>query len=197
MNSTANSEQQGVPVSAPFPSQPAAYSINLPPGAVYPSPPYGQVPMPPGYIPFQMPLHMPPQVPPQYPPQMPMPILERAPGCPPGLEYLTQIDQLLVHQQMELMEVMMGWETNNKYLVKNSLGQQVFFAVEENDCFSLQCCGPMRSFVINIQDNMGQTVMSLIRPLKCSACCCPCCLQEVIRRASIRLQLDWRDIEQC
>ena len=28
------------------------------------------------------------------------------PGCPPGLEYLAQIDQLLVKQQVELLE---GW----------------------------------------------------------------------------------------
>ena len=26
------------------------------------------------------------------------------PGCPPGLEYLTQVDQLLVHQAVELLE---------------------------------------------------------------------------------------------
>lgn len=29
---------------------------------------------------------------------------ETIPGCPPGLEYLTKIDQLLVHQQVELFE---------------------------------------------------------------------------------------------
>ena len=33
------------------------------------------------------------------PPQEQVPI-----GCPPGLQYLTQIDQLLVHQQIEILE---------------------------------------------------------------------------------------------
>ena len=33
-----------------------------------------------------------------------MPLPETMPGCPPGLEYLTQLDQLLVHQQVELFE---------------------------------------------------------------------------------------------
>ena len=28
------------------------------------------------------------------------------PDCPPGLEYLTKVDQLLVHQQVELLEGM-------------------------------------------------------------------------------------------
>ena len=35
-----------------------------------------------------------------------MPAPESQPGVPPGLEYLTQIDQLLVNQQIELLESM-------------------------------------------------------------------------------------------
>ena len=35
---------------------------------------------------------------------MPLPEGSAPPGCPPGLEYLTQIDQILVHQQIEIFE---------------------------------------------------------------------------------------------
>lgn len=47
------------------------------------------------------------------------------PNCPPGLEYLSTVDQLLVKQKVELLEVFTGFETNNKYIIKNSLGQNV------------------------------------------------------------------------
>lgn len=46
-------------------------------------------------------------------------------NCPPGLEYLTTIDQLLVKQKVELLEAFTGFETNNKFTIKNSLGQKV------------------------------------------------------------------------
>lgn len=49
------------------------------------------------------------------------------PNCPPGLEYLTTIDQLLVKQKVELLEAFTGFETNNKFTIKNSLGQKVRF----------------------------------------------------------------------
>ncbi|XP_053167604.1 phospholipid scramblase 1-like isoform X2 [Hemicordylus capensis] len=100
-------------------------------------------------------------------------------NCPPGLEYLSQIDQILVHQQIELLEVITGIETCNKYELKNALGQRIYFAAEENDCCTLNCCGPSRPFTMKIIDNLGQPVIELIRPLRCSSCCCPCCLQEI------------------
>ena len=37
-------------------------------------------------------------------PWMPLPEGSAPPGCPPGLEYLTQIDQILVHQLIEIFE---------------------------------------------------------------------------------------------
>ncbi|XP_005401487.1 PREDICTED: phospholipid scramblase 1 [Chinchilla lanigera] len=110
-------------------------------------------------------------------PWMPAPPLPL--NCPPGLEYLSQIDQILVHQQIELLEVLTGFETNNKYEIKNSLGQRVYFAVEDNDCCTRNCCGPTRPFTLKILDNLGQEVITMERPLRCSSCCFPCCLQEI------------------
>ncbi|KAM4772722.1 phospholipid scramblase 2-like [Rhinophrynus dorsalis] len=108
-----------------------------------------------------------------------MPTPAPNPNCPPGLEYLTQIDQLLVHQQVELLEAFTGFETNNKYEIKNSLGQRVYFAAEQNDCCNRNCCGSARSFTITIVDNTGCEIIRLLRPLRCSSCCFPCCLQKL------------------
>ncbi|KAL7876570.1 hypothetical protein AOLI_G00115330 [Acnodon oligacanthus] len=136
------------------------YTTGLPSDmhSVYPAPPYGQPSLPPGYVPPQGPAVVPPPplgyVSPQAPVMMPDP--ERPPGCPPGLEYLTQIDQLLVHQKMELIEAIFGWETNNQYIVKNTVGQQVFLAAEETDFCTRMVCGSMRSFVLHLQDNTGR-----------------------------------------
>ncbi|XP_064603932.1 phospholipid scramblase 2-like isoform X2 [Liolophura sinensis] len=95
-------------------------------------------------------------------------------GCPPGLEYLTQVDQLLVQQQVELFELFTNWETKNKYRVSNSLGQQVYFAAEESDTCMRQCCGPHRGFVMHITDNLGQEVIRVTREFKCCTGC-GCC----------------------
>ncbi|XP_063052258.1 phospholipid scramblase 1-like [Engraulis encrasicolus] len=115
-------------------------------------------------------------VPPEQQDMMPT---QRPPNCPPGLEYLNMIDQLLVQQEVELVEAIFGVETNNKYMVRNTMGQQVFYVTEENNCCNRQCLGPSRSFVLHVQDNNDQEVMTLQRPLRCSLGCFPICLQEL------------------
>lgn len=137
--------------------------------------------------------YMPPQ--PGVPggPQQPIQFMARPaaiPGVPPGLEYLSQIDQLLVHQQIEIFEMMTSWETCNRYQVKNSIGQQIYFAAEESDTCMRQCCGPSRGFVMHITDNMGQEVIRVNREFKCCAgwnCCAGmnCCAMEITVEAPV------------
>ncbi|CAH1380547.1 unnamed protein product, partial [Tenebrio molitor] len=100
-------------------------------------------------------------------------------NCPPGLEYLTQINQLLVHQKVELLEAFTGIETKNKYNIKNSLGQQVYYAEEDTDCWTRNCCGSIRPLGMKIFDNFKNEVIHLYRPLACDNCCFPCCLQRM------------------
>ncbi|XP_045150969.1 phospholipid scramblase 1 [Echinops telfairi] len=176
----------------PGPHLPAGYAPQYPPAAFqgppghagYPGPQAGYPPPPAGFYGATstgFPVHNQPvysqQGGPAGIPWMPAPAAPL--NCPPGLEYLCQIDQLLIHQQVELLEVLTGFETNNKYEIKNSLGQRVYFAVEDTDCCTRNCCGPGRPFTMKILDNMGREVMMLERPLRCSSCCCPCCLQEI------------------
>ena len=54
---------------------------------------------------------------------------------------------------------MTGFETENKYVVKNSLGQQVYYTKEVSDCATRQCCRPNRLFQMQITDNASKEVM--------------------------------------
>jgi len=95
-------------------------------------------------------------------------------GVPPGLEYLTQVDQLICKQMVELFEVVTGWECKNKYRIFNSVNQQVYFAFEESELCNRICCGPNRGFVIHITDNNQQEVLRIERPFECCKGCCWC-----------------------
>lgn len=112
---------------------------------------------------------------------MPIPIQDVAPiqNCPPGLEYLATVDQLLVQQKVELIEAITGFETNNKFNVKNSMGQKVYWAAEVNDCCTRNCCGPLRRFKMKVYDAYQNEVIHLRRPAACDTCCFPCCLQSI------------------
>merc|ERR1719348_961548 len=77
--------------------------------------------------------------------------------CPQGLEYLTSLEQLFVKQKVEVFETVtgvlgLGFETNNKYSIRNSLGQQFLKAEEDTGCCVRFCCGPYRPFEMKIFD---------------------------------------------
>eukprot|EP00795_Rhopilema_esculentum_P017008 gene17008-8513_t len=146
-----------------------------PPQAGYPPPQAGYPPPQAGYPPPGVVAQQP-----GAPPQGQWMAIPQAPiGCPPGLEYLTQIDQLLVKQKVELLEAFTGFETNNKYKIQNSMGQQVYFAAEDTDCCTRICCGSARAFEMKILDNSQREVIHLHRPFRCTGCCFPCFLQEL------------------
>uniref|UniRef100_W5KX34 Phospholipid scramblase n=1 Tax=Astyanax mexicanus TaxID=7994 RepID=W5KX34_ASTMX len=191
------------PNQPPYPMpQPGGYSMPPYPVGGYGEPGHAAPPagfhMGYGQGPDQPVMYQPaPVSPPQHPGQMPMTAygggspapaptapIAAAPlavpvGVPPGLEYLTQIDQVLIHQKVELLEAIIGFETNNQYEVKNSMGQKIYKAKEKNDCCTRNCCGSLRSFDMKIKDNTDREVIRLIRPFRCATCWCPCCLQEM------------------
>lgn len=117
------------------------------------------------------------------PVQMPVPFLlpevSRLPGCPPGLEYLAAVDQLLVHQMFEIIELLLPYEQQNKYVIKNTMNQFVFLAVEESDLMQRCCCGARRAFEMSVKDYRSVEVMRFVRPLRCDCTLCFCCLQEM------------------
>ena len=178
------------------------------PGYPPPQQPYGQPP-PQGYPPPQpQPGYPPPQPgygqpppeaygqpmmapPPQQayggqpPPPQEMQMQMRPDNCPPGLEYLCSLDQILVKQKVELLEALLGCETKNKYKIKNSMGQDIYKAKEETNCCVRTCCGPTRPFEMTIKDNNDQEVIHLVRPLNCQSCFFPCCLQYLEVQAPI------------
>ena len=78
-----------------------------------------------------------------------------------------------------MFSVIVHIKTNNKYEIKNSLGQNIYFAVEDTDCCTRYSCGASRPFTMRIFDLLGREVIILERPLRLNCCCIPCCLQEV------------------
>lgn len=100
-------------------------------------------------------------------------------NSPPGLEYLSAIDHILVHQQLELLEIFTGFETNNKYLVQNTAGENVYFAIEDNDAWTRNICTHNRPFEMQVLDSGGNEVIHFHRPFGCDSCCCPRWLQRL------------------
>lgn len=98
----------------------------------------------------------------------------------PALAFLSTVDQLFVKQKKELLEIITGFETENRYEVRNAHDQLVYRAFENSSLAQRCCCGPVREFDMNIVDQQGANVMKLQRPLNCSGCLFYNCSHQVL-----------------
>uniref|UniRef100_K7FXN1 Phospholipid scramblase n=1 Tax=Pelodiscus sinensis TaxID=13735 RepID=K7FXN1_PELSI len=160
--------------SAPYPSPHPAPPAPTPGFNIYSSSPgAGQLVQP----------QVPPQAfgdpPAQHPHSAITPYLPVSTGIPLGLEYLAQIDQVLIQQKVEMVEAFIGFEGANKYELRDGLGRRLFEAEEQSDCCTRNCCGSLRRLRLSVAEPGGRPVLRLLRPLKCASCWCPCCLQEL------------------
>ncbi|XP_070182216.1 phospholipid scramblase 2-like [Littorina saxatilis] len=162
---------------APPPGQygaPPPGQYGAPPPGQYGAPPQGQYGAPPPGSYGMQPVMAQPGPGGQQQNWMPAPT--GITGCPPGLEYLSQLDQVICKQETSMMELLTGWEAKNKFRILNSLGQQIYFATEESDMCQRQCCGPQRGFIYHFSDNNNQEVFRVKREFECcnGVVCCPC-----------------------
>ncbi|XP_052791098.1 phospholipid scramblase 2-like [Mya arenaria] len=105
-------------------------------------------------------------------------------GLPASLTYLQDLDQITIKQKIEMLEVLTGFETRNRYAVLNKEGQQIFFVQEESSLCERCFCAPNRGFQLHMTDNNSQEVVRMSREFKfCMGCCwCGggCCQMEIV-----------------
>nr|XP_031533043.1 phospholipid scramblase 4 [Vicugna pacos] len=165
----------GLPVGYYGPQQPGTFPLYLPSSGTHP------IQYQPGKYP----------VPQSSAPVAWMPVPTPMPNCPPGLEYLAQLDNIHVLQHFEPLEMITHFETNNRYDIKNNLGQMVYFVAEDTDDYTRNAYRTLRPFVLRVTDCLGREIMTLQRPFRCTCCCfcCPSARQEVRERKPYPLLL--------
>ncbi|XP_060570995.1 phospholipid scramblase 1-like [Ruditapes philippinarum] len=104
-------------------------------------------------------------------------------GCPPGLEYLAQVDKLVIKEQPNIIEMVAHAEQENVYNIFNASGQQVYRANEESDTCHRQCCRANRGFIMHVTDNLNNEVIRMDRVFRCVSypcfSCIGCCAHRV------------------
>ena len=82
-------------------------------------------------------------------------------GCPSGLEYMKDLDQVQVEQISKLPEEFPDWDKSSKklkkYIIKNSNGQRIYYALQD----SPGCCTCCMSKPLNtsIIDNLNKALI--------------------------------------
>lgn len=91
-------------------------------------------------------------------------------------DHLRNASSFHVKQKVELLEAIVGFETENKYTVKDQSGNKIFYVIEESNVCGRLCLGKNRPFVLRVKDLRGLDVLVFERGYDCTCCCglfCP------------------------
>lgn len=84
-----------------------------------------------------------------------------------GIGWLLQHNVLVVERQLEILNVLVGFEQANKYSIHDPFGNQLGYIAEEEsgygDIMSRQCYGNQRSFTAHILDLAGREILRIDR----------------------------------
>ncbi|XP_064454818.1 phospholipid scramblase 2-like isoform X2 [Ornithodoros turicata] len=102
---------------------------------------------------------------------------------PLGLEYLNNVDQVVIFRQPQEFDVQIAYKAQNKYIALTSQGHFLYYIIEEGNTCTRMCCEAKRCFNMYVYDYQKRLVMQFSRPLRCQSrfrglfCCC--CLQQM------------------
>ncbi|RWS29572.1 Phospholipid scramblase 2-like protein [Leptotrombidium deliense] len=117
----------------------------------------------------------------------PMPYPNVKVDCAVGLEYLSQVNEVIILHESDRDKDQM-YEGPSKFILINNNNEQMYTAKEECSTWKRELCYSSRPMRLKIISNSGHEVMVLNRPLRGSDCCCnfctfcfccTCCFQNV------------------
>jgi len=84
-------------------------------------------------------------------------------GVPSGLEYLSKLSGMIIHQQHDFSEMFSDIENANVYNIYNDHMQLIYKAAEESNFCARQCCGTSRQFTMRIKENNCREIIRIHR----------------------------------
>lgn len=83
------------------------------------------------------------------------------------MERLSAIEGLVIRQQKEWGEILTGFETKNKYIISDVIGNRLFLAEEESGSLLLRWfLRALRPFTINVLAENGRAILRVRRPFR-------------------------------
>lgn len=83
------------------------------------------------------------------------------------MEKLKSLDSLIISQKKEWGEILSGFETKNKYVVSDEVGNRIYYAAEEAGSLLLRLfLKALRPFTLVVLTESNQDVLRAIRPFR-------------------------------